>query len=208
MQRGSLTLETALALPFLLCAVAALLFVFVYTARAAGDYRSLSQKAQALAVAAGQWRQEDPYIRLYDYDTAEPPFSGMGFVGRASVQRVTVRCWVGYTGERFSGGEESFVYVTPEGEVYHRSMDCTHLRLSVRSVPLGEIGRERNWSGSRYAACEYCVKDGEAEKSVYITNYGTSYHNREGCRGLKRTVMAIPYAEVKGRPPCSRCGSP
>ena len=48
-QRGSLTLETSIVLPFLLCAVTAMLYVFVMTGFQAEKYRTLTQQAQSLA---------------------------------------------------------------------------------------------------------------------------------------------------------------
>ena len=67
-QRGSLTLETSIVLPFLLCAVTAMLYVFVMTGFQAEKYRTLTQQAQSLAVTVGQGADEgDPYTRLYAY---------------------------------------------------------------------------------------------------------------------------------------------
>ena len=169
-QRGSLTLETSIVLPFLLCAVTAMLYVFVMTGFQAEKYRTLTQQAQLLAVT------------------------------------VVVRDWVGYTGESFSGDGEIFVYVTPKGEVYHRSRDCRYLNVSIQSIAAGQLDAARNWDGSRYTACVYCVKKEKPGAMVYITNYGTNYHNRKTCRGLKRTVMAIPYSQTGGMRCCQGCG--
>ena len=55
-------------------------------------------------------------------------------------------------------------------------------------------------------ACVYCVKKEKPGAMVYITNYGTNYHNRKTCRGLKRTVMAIPYSQTGGMRCCQGCG--
>ena len=117
-----------------------------------------------------------------------------------------VRDWVGYTGESFSGDGEIFVYVTPKGEVYHRSRDCRYLNVSIQSIAAGQLDAARNWDGSRYTACVYCVKKEKPGAMVYITNYGTNYHNRKTCRGLKRTVMAIPYSQTGGMRCCQGCG--
>ena len=106
-QRGSLTLETSIVLPFLLCAVTAMLYVFVMTGFQAEKYRTLTQQAQSLAVTVGQGADEgDPYTRLYAYDQVTLPFAAFSFGSRSVVQRVVVRDWVGYTGESFSGDGE------------------------------------------------------------------------------------------------------
>ncbi|MCD8097772.1 MAG: hypothetical protein LUE31_07035 [Lachnospiraceae bacterium] len=207
-EKGSLTLETTLTLPFLLCAVTALLYLFAFSAANARDYRALVEKAETLAVTAGQSLTDDPYIELYDYDTARTPFSALAFGSRSVLRHVKIRAWVGYTGESFdAGGGEQIVYRTPDGEVYHLSCDCSYLALSVRSLVFSALSEERNDSGSRYTACEYCVGDGAANALVYITDYGDCYHNSRSCRGLKRTVMGVPLSEVSGLRCCSRCGS-
>lgn len=204
--RGSLTLETAMALPFLLCAVAALLSLFPFTAVQGRKTRSLLERAQTLAVTAGA-SESDPYIRLYDYDRVSFPYAALGFGARTAVQKAVVRAWIGYTGEDFYERDETFVYITPSGSVYHRSPDCTYLRLSIRSIYGARLEGERNESGSRYAPCEICVKNGNPAGTVYVTDYGDRYHNSRSCSGLKRTVMMVPLREVKGKGACSKCGS-
>ena len=205
--KASLTLETALALPTFLFAVTALLYLFSFSSLQAKDYRKLTEKAELLAVTAGELTGQNPYITLYDYETAKLPFSVAGFGSRGTVQKVMVRSWVGYTGESFqAGGKEELVYRTPEGEVYHRSRDCTYLRLTIRSVTSAELPDLRNESGGKYMPCEYCVKKHQAGALVYITDYGSSYHNKNTCQGLKRTIMAVPISQVTGLRSCSRCG--
>ena len=181
--------------------------IFIFFLRPAKDYRKLTEKAELLAVTAEAFTGQNPYITLYDYETAKLPFAVVGFGSRGTVQKVTVRSWVGYTGESFqAGGKEELVYRTPEGEVYHRSRDCTYLRLTIRSVTSAELSGLRNESGGKYTPCEYCVKKQQADMLVYITDYGSSYHNKNTCQGLKRTIMAVPLSQVGGLRSCSRCG--
>ena len=206
-QKGSLTVEASFLLPFLLCAVTALLYLFTFTSIKARDYRRLMEKAELLAVTAGQTDQYDPYIRLYDPSVTSLPFADF-FPGRKlSAQRVIVREWIGYTGERFNeSASETLVYMTPEGEVCHRSCECTYLRLSIRSLPYGALDKARNQSGGKYAPCEYCVGKTWTGAWVYITDYGSSYHAGRECQGLKRAVMAVPWSKVQGVRLCSKCG--
>lgn len=205
LSRGSMTLEAALALPLLLCVITALLYLFAFTAIQAKESQKLMERAKLLAVTAGEI--DDPYIRLHGADLVTPPFSNLFFKGKVVFRRAVVRAWVGYTKENFETGDlEEMVYITPEGEVCHKSMDCTHLKLSVRSVPWEAVETKRNLSGGKYYACEYCIKKGWSGSKVYLTDYGNSYHSNSDCRGLKRTVMAVPYSQAGGRRMCSRCG--
>ncbi len=205
--KGSLTLEASLVLPFLLCAVTALLYIFAFTSMQAKANRTLMERAQTLAITIGQGYGTDPYVRLYGGGTAALPFSAMSFGRRMTADQVVVRAWVGYTWESFShpAGEE-IVYITPGGSVYHRDRDCSHLRLSVRQISQDELDGERNQSGGRYYSCEYCVRSGENGGTVYITDHGGSYHSNINCQGLKRTIEAVPLSQAGGRPCCSRCG--
>lgn len=208
-RKGSITLETALALPFFLCAAAALICLFSLSAAQAQRERSLMEKAQMLAAAVGQEAKEEPYILLYDNVSAKIPFADVFCSGQQMICKAEVRAWVGYTGEKFSGREtETMVYMTPEGSVYHRSRDCTYLQLTIRTISSESLPEARNRSGGRYASCEYCIKNHAVPAAVYITDYGTSYHRSRKCQGLKRTVMAVPLSEVGGLRCCSRCSSP
>lgn len=202
--RGSVTLETALILPFFLCAAAALLYLFAFTSVQAREGRKLMERAELLAVTAWQ-NSADPYVRLYGADQAAFSFLGYSFGGNAAVRKAAVRAWVGYTGESFDNrAREEIVFFTPEGSVYHRSRDCSYLRLSVRIVSYGSVGDERNHSGGKYAPCESCIPNGRTGV-VYITDYGNRYHSTQSCPGLKRTVMAAPLSQAGGRRCCSRC---
>lgn len=206
-RRGSFTVESSVILPFFLCAVMALLSMFLLTASRARDYRKLIEKAETMAVTVGHQKKEDPYIKLYDSAMETLPYKAR-FADRIwGMQTVTVRAWVGYTGESFQEGTaESIVYMTPEGEVWHRSCECNYLRLSVRRITYASLDEARNRSGEIYAPCESCVEKNISESWVYITDYGSSYHSRKNCRGLKRTVMAVPWSQVKGIRACSKCG--
>jgi len=206
-RRGSLTLEAALLLPFFLCAVTALLYLYTFTAVQARSERKLMERAQMAAVTAGQSMRSDPYIKLHTVNRASMPFSWLAFGNQAVGQSVEVRAWVGYTGEHLEdGAKEEMVYMTPEGSVYHRSGECTYLFLSIRAIAASGLEDARNLSGGRYAPCEYCVGNRHLPAAVYITDYGTSYHLKRDCQGLKRTVMLIPVSQTGGVPSCSRCG--
>lgn len=206
-QRGSLTLETAIVLPMVLCAITALLYLFTFTTIQAEAYRRQTERAEVLAITVGQEQLEDPYISLSFPQVWQLPFSDLFPERKLLVHQTVVRAWVGYTGESFQKGDsEELVYLTPEGEVCHRSQDCSYLRLSICRISYAEVEKERNCSGERYAACEYCMKSSDKCKMVYITDYGNRYHSNQQCQGLKRTIMAVPWSEAGGRPLCSRCG--
>ena len=113
-------------------------------------------------------------------------------------------CQKPYLGHDTGGGaadgdnRDPYVFVTDNCEVYHRSRVCTHLYLSTHTAYLAAA------ESSGYRSCEYCGS--EAEGVVYICDEGDAYHSKANCRGLKRTVYRKRLSEVKGVPPCSRCG--
>lgn len=78
LRKASFTLETALALPAFLFAVTALLYLFSFSALQAKDYRKLIEKAELLAVTAEAFTRQNPYITLYDYETAKLPVCSRG----------------------------------------------------------------------------------------------------------------------------------
>lgn len=101
--------------------------------------------------------------------------------------------------------EEQVVYVTKDSEVYHLTLSCTHLKLSVHSVPYERLDQLRNDNGAKYYPCELCRPG--AGGMVCITNDGNRYHGDRDCGGITRNATAIPISEIGDRRPCSRCGA-
>lgn len=135
--------------------------------------------------------------------------AAMNLWGLASEERgisYSGHLWIGYDVELSDPRDsEIYVFVTPTGVVYHRSRNCTHLKLSVYSVPASQVSGERNQYGERYQACERC--HGRLEGMVYLTEEGTRYHSDISCSGLRRSVRSIPLSEAQLMyAPCSRCG--
>ena len=127
----------------------------------------------------------------------------LGFRKFRMANRYYGHLWNGYAIPGTENDEE-YVYVTEDSEVYHRSRECTHLRLSVRRVEAAEIPKG-------YHPCEKCMvqkKDAAApeENGYYICSEGECYHRRRDCPGLKRTVYCIARKDVDGYRECSRCG--
>lgn len=130
-----------------------------------------------------------------------------------AVLRARVRAW---TGRRGSGGEakpgdgdadetaQETVYVTATGKVYHKDLNCTHIKLSIQSVSRADISEHRNSSGGKYHACDRCSAG--IGSSVYITTYGDKYHGSLECSGLKRNILEVSMEEVSGWKACSKCG--
>lgn len=126
--------------------------------------------------------------------------------------RTRVRAWTGRDGNGSSmQGEdqketekEEMVYMTMTGTVYHKDENCTHIKLSIKTVSFEQAKELRNKSGGKYHACERC--GGKTEGNVYITDYGDRYHSSLGCSGLKRSVLKIPLSQAEDRRACSKCG--
>ena len=89
------------------------------------------------------------------------------------------------------------------GNVYHKSRDCTHIRLSVRQEPESRVSGLRNVDGGKYHPCEKC---GGSGSRIYVTDTGDRYHSSAACSGLKREVIEIPLSQAEGWKACSRCG--
>lgn len=148
----------------------------------------------------------------YSYSFANPAFS----VGNIPVvQQIVARGFSGRertpasptTGDQDE--EETIkVFVTETGSVFHRSAECTYLKLSIQKVSLEDVISARNSSGGKYYPCEICDKLND-EGNRYITDYGTRYHLSLSCPELLRTVSAITEEEAvaRGLRACSKCGN-
>lgn len=125
--------------------------------------------------------------------------------------RLVYRNW---TGEGGSGGtpeEETgkkfTVYVTEHGTVYHTERSCSHIKIETTPVDGGRVDKERNSSGERYSACDFCSPERKSGKTVYVTNHGTRYHAVSSCSAIRRDVKECSLEEAKETyRPCSRCG--
>ena len=133
-----------------------------------------------------------------------------GRLGVISItQRECQRAWQGSSDEGGNSEEDTeaqgqTVYITENGSVYHVSLTCSYLKLSIHEVVLSQIGQYRSLDGSRYRLCEKCGK-GTAGESVWITDSGSRYHLNQNCSALRRGVRAVSLSEVSDRPCCSRC---
>lgn len=124
--------------------------------------------------------------------------------------RVHTRAFVGVTERGKEGGNsgEQDVYITETGRVYHTSLSCTYLKLSISRLKFNDIGQLRNEGGGKYKPCEKCCKENQpvGKADVWITNFGDRYHIVRSCSGLKRTIKKIKLSEAGSRTLCSKCG--
>lgn len=132
-------------------------------------------------------------------------------VGKLNLsQSCSCRAWIGTelkdtrADDSNEDSSDKIVYITPTGSAYHITPSCSYLDLSIRTVSASSIGSLRNHSGSRYEKCS-CASSGAS--SYYVTDYGELYHSDLTCKGLKRTVTAVPLSDVGSRHECSKCGS-
>lgn len=113
----------------------------------------------------------------------------------------TCRRWTGDAAGKSDGSGESWVYVTPGGIVYHRSRDCTHLKLSINAVFSTRLSGDLK----TYRKCERCIKKQKLPAIVYVAEKGECYHIRLDCSGLKRTIYMIRQSQAGGKSACMRC---
>ena len=132
------------------------------------------------------------------------PIPALGNPSAKLKEEFKMSSWQGYEVAEMADGEGDIVYITPTGLVYHEDYQCSYLQLSIRFVPYTELEILRNLSGGIYHPCERCVY-GSAMSGVYITEYGTKYHNSLNCSGLRRTIIAVRKSQVMGRGGCSKC---
>ncbi|MBQ3796409.1 MAG: hypothetical protein II842_09040 [Butyrivibrio sp.] len=164
--------------------------------------------AEDLNFLSSKIMQGDDIIDIVVDYKVHPVVKLVGFTGFGVESRFYGHAWTGYD---ISGGlqtdltEEEMVYVTEHGTVFHRDVNCTHLKSSARSVAFSGLSGERNADRGRYYPCEYCGNN-ISGGNVFVTTYGNRYHGRIDCPGLKRKIYTIPISEAGGRGPCSSCG--
>ena len=202
-KKGSLTVEAALVMPFFLMILLAFFSFFSQYASAAELKVQAAAEAKKVGIALGGMGQSDSGdVTIYKTTKSENIWINPFWRKRQIVQSAVCRAWIGFTK---LDTIETFVYITPEGEVYHLYSDCTHLDLSIRRVSMAAARLEKNNDGRKYRECELC--DEKFGTLVYITSEGDCYHSERSCSGLKRTIRQVPLSEVSDRGLCLRCMS-
>ena len=208
--KGSMAVEAALAIPIFIFAI---LTVYVY-------FTALSTHTKLVMEQREKGKKICIYANLYESflgvgDTVSltesrqvSPISPTLLISEYRVWATFyAHAWTGYdiSGNSGAAEEEEYVYITPEGSVYHKDIKCYHLRLSIKSTTKEEVGDLRNSDGGKYQKCEFCGRRAY-NGTFYVTDSGDCYHTTLGCPGLKRTIETIPISKVGNRTPCSRCG--
>lgn len=137
---------------------------------------------------------------------AKLPYDLFGIFRFSFTEKAVVHTWIGYiNGLNGDTYDEDIVYITENSEVYHKSKECTHLRLNIKKVSMESIETIRNSNGEKYSVCGYCKRKPKSQE-VYITSDGNKYHKTLECSGLKRNFVAVRLSTVLDKRPCQRCG--
>lgn len=150
--------------------------------------------------------KEDGTIQINCRYRIKPLFAFLTPMTRELENHYYGHAWIGYIHDGSTEEqEETYVYITETGTVYHRNRGCSYLNPSIRRVGKQELESLRNKDGAIYYACPLCGGLGAGE-NCYITDYGTNYHTSAACSGLKRTIFEVKLSEVGNRGACSKCG--
>lgn len=117
---------------------------------------------------------------------------------------VRQKAWNGYRPSISEQLQESdYVYITEDGEVYHKDSQCYHLHVTIHEV----YNVDAYYDGkTSYDACSFCVEKDNRKKELFITDEGDCYHEDISCSGLTRRVRVVKLEEGIGRRPCKECG--
>ena len=210
-RKASLTIEAALVLPlFFFGLITMISFMDIYKVQTE-HLSKLCQQAKEAGMYAYTPDGEGPEeITLLDFYVYKPISPGIPLPAIWMHNTVKVHAWTG-TVHRSASEEdtqktETMVYVTESGTVYHKNLNCSHLKLSVVKVSGSSVSGMRNEYGEKYHACEGCSRGQKPGSSVYITKSGNRYHNKKECSGLKRSVRLVKESDVENMHACSRCG--
>ena len=203
LKKGSLTVEAALLMPFLLMIFIAFFSFFSQYASAAELKAKAAAEAKKAAISLGSMGQTDTGdVTIYKTAKQKEFWIDPFWKESQITQNAVCRAWIGFTELEET---ETYVYITPNGNVYHLYSDCTHLKLSIRSASMAAVNKLKNDFGQNSRKCEICEEP--FGTLVYITSEGDCYHSERTCSGLKRTIRQVPFSEAAGRSACVRCMS-
>ncbi|MEG1947406.1 MAG: hypothetical protein RR139_09970 [Lachnospiraceae bacterium] len=159
----------------------------------------------SLGLAGFSWKEsivDEEYLEVKVNYRIKNPITFFGNTRMHFSEKVRIRRWTGDMTGQEGKENQHWVYITPTGSVYHKSRSCTHLKLSIEAV----TPNEKKKILADYEPCGFCAKAHYSSGTLYITKEGRCYHTKLSCPGLKRTIYMIPFNQVGGRKPCSRCG--
>lgn len=145
------------------------------------------------------------YVELKAIYKMKLPVGLIGEIQYKIAQGVKCRKWTGYKPGEDNEEDDTWLYYTEHGTVYHASRSCSHLDLSIQGISYGQVEDKRNHSGGKYHLCEKCGS-GHIGAMVYITDYGNRYHTSLTCSGLKRKIYMIRKSEATDKRMCRKCG--
>ena len=171
------------------------------------DYASSHNVAggnAGLIISCTQIIDNNNNIKLSIKYAIKNPFDIFGTKRLDFEQSYTAKAWLGQSYSQENSNEnDEYVYITAQGEVYHKDSECTYLKPSVRTVNYNNINGYRNSAGAIYYQCERC--EDLIDTYVYITDYGTRYHTTDNCSELKRNAIKIRLSCVDDMRGCSKC---
>ena len=147
---------------------------------------------------------EGNYIDLVASYRLTFPISLLGRHGITVRQRSRNRKWIGW--DPSEGTDGDYVYVTESGSVYHTRLSCAYLHPSIEACSTKEVGDRRNESGKKYKGCKSCHAAKNKKQTVYLTQYGETYHCSLRCSAIKRTIYRRKREEVQILSKCQKCG--
>ena len=100
--------------------------------------------------------KENDEIDLIAGFRVKTPFSIFSLGSYQFRQRVHTRAFTGVERREKENEKDCVVYLTETGTVYHRSLDCSYLKLTVSKVLYRDLVNLRNSSGGKYKICERC----------------------------------------------------
>lgn len=148
----------------------------------------------------------DSYVELKAVYHMKLPVELLGDVQYRIVQTAKCRKWTGFQLGQDEQEDDTWLYYTEHGTVYHASRNCSYLDLSIRGVTFGQADSSRNKNGGKYHKCEKCGSSTQNHTMVYITDYGDRYHSSLTCSGLKRSVYMIRRSKATEKRMCRKCG--
>lgn len=204
---AAVSVEASLVVPIFLFFIINLIFIIQMFTNYSESLAKSCQEAKYLAVLSNDINDNSSeLISIEDEIMLNPLINVYNFNSARVLTGVKYRKWTGYsvTNGQDSINDEEYVYIAESGYVYHRSLECRHLKIQIMVVNSSTVDNYRNKVGAKYKPCELCgvYKTG----ILFITPEGDRFHCNAKCSGLKRNIRIINIKNVGSRGPCSVCG--
>jgi hypothetical protein len=139
--------------------------------------------------------------------TVNIPFIPNNLIQIPFSQHCRLKLFTGYMPNALDEPQNTTVYMTANGTVYHTNKYCTYLIKYTDTITKSSLASYQKRKKRKYSGCTACARNQyDFDSIIYLCETGYVYHYSKDCYYLTSHIFECSYKDVATRyPECSRC---